>query len=147
MLPPAVIFKLPSARANASTSKIDEIIEKQNGEYEQCFWNYFDIKEGVSHGKVSKLCGDEHKWVSEKLSLAGISLLPGDSPDLGEGGNKYKYLDGFGDRVVDQIKRDKSLHNELVAYMKHPRWQLAFLDVIKSLCLIFSSSYPMDADA
>lgn len=143
LIPPEVVFKLQSAASHPNIQQIKNICGSESPVPAEIFWNFFDIKKGVVHGKARKLSGAEATWLSEKLQIAGITIPLEATPEMGDDPDEYVHLNGFGEKVVDQVMRSRDLTHEVSKSLSGERWDATFKESIEEMLAIFSSLEPI----
>lgn len=140
IIPPHILFQLPSGKCNNDNKILELILKNEVCIPSDAFWNYFDIKKGVVHGKIRKLDQESLLWLRTKFRGSGIEIFDVPSQEMGDIPDDYKYIGGYGERVVDQMLRETSLHRSLAEDLRTERCGAAFGDVFSKLEAIFSST-------
>jgi hypothetical protein len=128
-LPMTLVMSLKSGQSNSSNKDFLEIFEAELAMGHQCeasFWLFVDLKEGVSSKSIGKMTNeDDRRWIQDKLSLIGLSL-------------DHQDLQGYGDKVFDQIESDGHYLSELRMHTRRNDWRAIFADFMEELLWIFA---------
>ncbi|MBN8180990.1 hypothetical protein [Roseibium aggregatum] len=115
-----------------------ELIVKQNtsADAENCFWLFFDLKNGVSGTKILDKIDQGLKqrsvgqWIASRLGCSYQDL-------------KYKNINGVGKNIIEKFLSTKEAQNEYIEFSKTEYWRSAFLAQFESLLWYLAATMPV----
>lgn len=133
IIPVEVLTNIQSAEGNAANQFLSTVADREDCSIEDKLHYYFDIKNGILHGKIASLRAEEKEWILGKMILGGIDFIEGQDKD-------WTYVVGYGDRVVDQILRSDKLLKLLSGELQSATWKALFESFFSDLSSFFVSA-------
>lgn len=132
-VPYCILKNVPEYDAYACITILDSaVFEDSQVSLPDCFWMYFDIKDGLDGKKLAQkvndgqLSEDSLQWICSKL---GCEVE--DAATLN--------IDGFGPRVVRNFLRDQNSLRAFHQFTRTQYWRNLFLDHFESLLWFFAA--------
>ena len=123
LIPLEVLLSFPCAHRHRTNSMLLRIAAeeiKNRHPTNQQYWLFFDSKEGLSTDRFQRLSPAEQGWITSKTALANFD--PSDSD-----------IEGYGNRITNQLFNDNRLQSDFMRISKQPVWQSIFSTFIETL--------------
>lgn len=131
LVPFPVVLSMQCALDNSANPLLSAICSHEEGSelFQNRFWHFFDVKNGVVSEKVHRLSADEISWLNGKLNISGVNISLAFAEE--------KYLPGYGSRVVDQLKANSALQSLFQEHIHKIDWRTAFGGFVEGLLPYF----------
>lgn len=129
LIPMEVIMQVPSGISSSGNSvllDIAEAEEKYGHDYSDRFWLFFDCKLGLEETDLVRFSQAERAWINGKLNLVGIDV------------NSAWSIEGYGDKVINQIKVDNAHRASLRSAVREKIWCEGFGVFVERLAWMFA---------
>ena len=136
-IPYHLIRLLPQYRAYPHSAELDGIVcQNEATQAEECFWQFFDVKKGLSGIQVKQL------WVNGTLSMDAIQWICGKiGCEVTE--IEGKRLKGFGDRVIQAFSQNHEALSGFHEFVRSNYWRCVYGNFFEILLWYFAAPKPV----